>query len=259
MRNLYLFEPFFLFDNIFWSLASSFIDSFKKDNWFSYGFSSSEDKVIVFLTPKSIPTEVSSLISFFSTFEITNKSTKVSIDKSYRIRSKFYDTIKKELLVFDVESQTTDGSKSIILKGSINDDKYFKDNTANIWIGKQDFYDNGDGNVHENYNYAIPQNRQNLDDITKISCRLTLPNVNYNLYVYQKVPIYFTPQKETPGIQNSVYKRLSGDWLITAIEFIYDGGGKYSQIITAVKRELSLLPNDTTKGKSDSQNKNDNK
>jgi len=197
-------------------------------------------------------------ISFFSTFEITNKSTKVSIDKSYRIRSKFYDTIKKELLVFDVESQTTDGSKSIILKGSINDDKYFKDNTANIWIGKQDFYDNGDGNVHENYNYAIPQNRQNLDDITKISCRLTLPNVNYNLYIYQKIPIYFTPQKETPGIQNSVYKRLSGDWLITAIEFVYDGGGKYSQIITAVKRELSLLPNETTKGKSDSTNKNDN-
>jgi putative chitinase len=187
-------------------------------------------------------------IAFFSTFELVNKSTRISLDKSYRTRSKFYDTISKELLVFDVESQTSDGSKSIILKGASNDDKFFQDNTSNIWIGKQDMYDDGKGNVHKNYNYSVSQNRINLDDITKISCKLHLPNNNYNLYIYQKIPIYFMPQKETPTIKNSVYKRISGDWLITNIEFEFEGG-KSHQVVTAVKRELSILPEEQGESK----------
>ena len=187
-------------------------------------------------------------IAFFSTFELVNKSTRVSLDKSYRTRSKFYDTISKELLVFDVESQTSDGGKSIILKGASNDDKFFQDNTSNIWIGKQDMYDDGKGNVHKNYNYSVSQNRINLDDITKISCKLHLPNNNYNLYIYQKIPIYFMPQKETPTVKNSVYKRISGDWLITNIEFEFEGG-KSHQVVTAVKRELSILPEEEGESK----------
>ena len=187
-------------------------------------------------------------IAHFSSFELTNKSTRVSLEKSYRTRSKFYDSVSKELLIFDVESQTSDGSKSIILKGASNDDKFFQDNTSNIWIGKQDMYDDGKGNVHKNYNYSVPQNRINLDDITKISCKLHLPSNNFNLYIYQKVPIYFMPQKETPTIKNSVYKRISGDWLITNIEFEYESG-KSHQVVTAVKRELSILPEEQGESK----------
>lgn len=179
-------------------------------------------------------------IGFFNKFDITNRSTKISLEKSYRTRTKYYDSTKKELLIFDVESQTSDGSKSIILKGSANDEKFFKENTTNIYVGKMDFFDNGEGNVHKNYNYSIPQNRQNLDDITKISCILTLPSNNFNLYVYQKLPIYFSPQIQTPTIQNDFYKRISGDWFITGIEFRYDSGQSY-QIVKAIKRELTLL------------------
>jgi len=198
---------------------------------------------------------VKNSIGFFETFEVNNKSTKVSIQKAYRTRSKFYDTKSKELLIFDVESQTSDGSKTLILKGAPNDTNFFKENTANIWIGKQDTWNEGEGNVHKNYNYAVPQNRQNLDDITKISCKMLLPNLNFNLYVFQKIPIIFQTQRPTPGTPESVLRRLTGDWLITSIDFIYDDRGTYQEV-TAIKRELSLLPGEESSSTSRS-NKNE--
>lgn len=181
-------------------------------------------------------------IAYFEEFEIINKSTKVSIEKAYRTRTKYYDSIKKEILIFDVESETSDGSKSIILKGAVNDDKSFKENTTSVYLGKLDTFEDGQGNVHKNFNYSLTLNRQNLDDLTKVSCVLKMPSPNYNLYVYQKTPIYFSPQKKTPSIKNDFYKRISGtDWLIVDIEF-FTMNGKYTQIIKAIKRELSLLP-----------------
>ena len=201
-------------------------------------------------------------IAYFSKFDIINKSTKVSLDKAYRTRTKYYDSNKKELLIFDIESQTSDGSKSIILKGAVNDEKFFEENVTSTYVGKLDSFDDGKGNVHKNFNYSIPQNRQNLDDITKVSCVLTLPSNNFNLYVYQKVPIYFSPQKQTPTIENDFYKRISGDWLITGIEFDHEGG-KSHQIVKAIKRELSLLQEEakdskTRKNKKQGESNNEN-
>jgi hypothetical protein len=146
--------------------------------------------------------------------------------------------VKKELLVFDIESQTSDGSKTLILKGKPNDSTFYKENISTIWIGKQDFYDEGSGNVHKNYNYAIPQNRQNLDDLTKISCKITLPNCNYNLYLFQKILVAFTDTKPSPVNDQKFLKRFTGDWLITNIDFNYDGN--IVQEVTLVKRELEL-------------------
>lgn len=218
---------------------------------FGYKFLTEEDPDVDEETTNLILSNDRSIkesIAYFSEFDIVNKSTKISLEKAYRTRTKYYDSIKKELLIFDVESQTSDGSKSIILKGALNDEKFFEENTNNIYVGKFDLFDNGKGNVHKNFNYSIPQNRQNLDDITKVSCVLKLPSNNFNLYVYQKIPIYFSPQKQTPTIQNEFYKRISGDWLITSIEFDYDGG-KTHQIVKAIKRELSLLQEESKEPK----------
>ncbi len=198
--------------------------------------------------------------AYISDFEIVNKSTKVSLQKSYRTRSKYYDVVNKELLIFDIESQTSDGSKSIILKSRPGDDKFFQENTNNVYLGKLDMFSEGEGNMHKNYNYSIPQNRQNLDDITKVSAKLILPNLNYNLYIYQKIQIFFTPAKQSSN-EDAVYKRISGDWLITGIEFNYDSG-KQTQVLTAIKRELSLLPSEVDntprrkKGSSENANQN---
>ncbi len=232
---------------------------------FGYKFLTSEEeneevdeKVVdmVLLNDKSVKDSN----AFILEFEIVNKSTKVSLQKSYRTRSKYYDIINKELLIFDVESQTSDGSKSIILKSRPNDDKFFQENTNNVYLGKLDMFNEGEGNMHKNYNYSIPQNRQNLDDITKVSAKLVLPNLNFNLYVYQKIQIFFTPHRQS-STEDPVYKRISGDWLITGIEFNYDNGSQ-TQVITAIKRELTLLPdeidNTPRRRRNDSENSNQN-
>lgn len=178
-------------------------------------------------------------VSYFSEYEILNKSTKVSIEKAYRIITKYYDSTKKELLLFNVESQTSDGNNTIILKGKPSDREFFNENIQTIWVGKQDIYDEGDGNVHENYNYAISQNRQNLDDLTKISCKISLPNPNFNLYLFQKIFLAIYSIKPSPLNDNRFFKRFTGNWLITNISFEYDNG-EIKQLVTLVKRELEL-------------------
>jgi hypothetical protein len=177
-------------------------------------------------------------VSFFNNYEIFNKSTKVSIEKSYRSRTKFYDSNKKELLIFDIESQTSDGGKTIILKAKPNDSTFYKENSSSIWMGKQDIYDEGSGNVHKNYNYSIPQNRQNLDDLTKVSCKIKLPSANFNLYLFQKILLTFADNIPSPVNDQKYLKRFTGDWLITNIDFNYDGN--MVQEVTLVKRELEL-------------------
>jgi len=179
-------------------------------------------------------------VSFFSNYEIFNKSTKVSLEKSYRSRSKFYDSNTKELLIFDIESQTSDGNKTLILKGRPSDSTFFRENISAVWLGKQDIYDEGGGNVHKNYNYAISQNRQNLDDLVKVSCKITLPSANFNLYLFQKIQLIFSDEKPSPANDQTPYlKRFTGDWLITNIDFNYDGNSMIQEA-TLVKRELEL-------------------
>ena len=195
--------------------------------------------------------------AFIEKYDLMNRSTKVSIKKSYRTKTKYYDTIKKELLIFDVESQTSDGSKSIILKGDPNDSNFFENNTNYFWSGKIDSFDDGQGNVHKNYNYSISQNKQNLDDITKFTCKFYLPSPNYNLYVYQKIPVIFSVEKTSPAVPQDALKRLTGDWLITGIEISYVSGKQY-QIVTAVLRELSLIKGEESTSKSRSNKGEDN-
>jgi hypothetical protein len=216
--------------------------------------SDSNDEAIISSVLSNDPA-VRQSVSFFNNYEIINKSTKVSLEKSYRSRSKFYDSVKKELLVFDIESQTSDGSKTLILKGKPNDSTFFKENISTIWIGKQDFYDEGSGNVHKNYNYAIPQNRQNLDDLTKISCKITLPNCNYNLYLFQKILVAFTDIKPSPVNDQKFLKRFTGEWLITNIDFNYDGN--IVQEVTLVKRELELSAEEAANTVPKEENKNE--
>ena len=214
-----------------------------------------DEKVVDLLL--STDRSIKASTSYIERFELMNKSTKVSIKKSYRTKTKYYDTVKKELLIFDVESQTSDGSKSIILKGEPDDNSFFENNTNFYYSGKIDSFEDGQGNVHKNYNYSISQNRQNLDDIAKFSAKFYLPNPNHNLYLYQKVPVFFTLAKPTPAAPEGVLKRLTGDWLITGIEMSFISGKQY-QIVTAILRELSLIKGEESQSKSRSNSGDDN-
>lgn len=178
--------------------------------------------------------------AYISDYVVTNRSTQVSLNKAYLTKTKFYNSSSKELLIFDVDSITSEGDKTIILKGKPGDENFFKDNINNIWVGKLDkFEEDGSGNSHLNFNYSLIQNQINIDEISKISIDIILPYPNFNLYIFQKIYIALINQK--PGLfhKSLRYKRLTGNWLTTSISFIFDGK-KHYQKVTLIKRELEL-------------------
>jgi hypothetical protein len=119
------------------------------------------------------------------------------------------------------------------MKGSPQDETFYKENVNTTYVGKLD-----PDNAHINYNYSYVHNSQNIDDLQKIGIKLTLPNPNYNLYRFQKVVVLITNKGKTPSA-NIKNDRISGDWFITEIKFIYSEGS-YSQEISLIKRELEV-------------------
>lgn len=171
--------------------------------------------------------------NYFEDYRILNNSTQISLEKGYLNKVKFYDTIKKEFLIFDVDSITTTGDKTIILKSGPQDNNFFNDNAVTTYTGKIDT-----DNMHKNYNYSYIQNTQNIDDLKKIGIEVIMPNPNYNFYRYQKIKVLLSNQTSTPS-QSIVINRLSGDWLIIDIKFVFKDS-KIRQYMTLVKRELEL-------------------
>jgi len=175
-----------------------------------------------------------------SEYNVTNKSTQISLNKAYLTKTKYYDSSQKELLIFDIDSITSEGNK-IILKGQPEDNDFFRKNVNAIWVGKLDkFSEDGSGNAHPNYNYSIIQNQINIDELGKISVDIKIPFPNFNIYIFQKVPLFLI--KDKPGLRHESlqYRRLDGDWLITSSRIIFDGK-KHFQRLTLVKKELELL------------------
>ena len=175
---------------------------------------------------------------FIESFSARNDSTKKSIkDGSFTV-TKTYDRINKMFQVFNVDSTTSDGSESIILKGGDNDSKYFKENAKHKFVGKLDT-----DNVHKNYNYSITQNRINLDTLNKIVLNVKIPNANYNLYKFQKVNVIITNDTETPSQTSKYNYRYSGDYIIADITFNW-AKGKMNQELRLVRKELGKTPDE---------------
>lgn len=173
---------------------------------------------------------------FDSDKKLTNNSTNLSLEKGYRRKTKYYDKEKKAFLVFDVDSTTSDESKTIILKGARGDAEAFENNYTTKYMGKIDTE-----NVHKNYNYSYIQNRINLDELNKIELKVRLPNPNYNLYRFQKVQVQVINLAPTPTDEATVEWRLSGDWSISEINFNF-ANGMISQEIKLTRKELGKTP-----------------
>ena len=189
---------------------------------------------------------------FIDKYKVTNNSTTISLKKAYRNDVKYLDIQKKEILYFTVDSQSGDPSKSMILKASSGDDEFFKENTKSTYGGKLDTNTDGSGNSHANSSYTVVNNRRNLTDFAKLSALMYLTNCNLNLYPYRKVKVHIMNPKQTPDDDSLISTRLTGDWLISGIEFSLSQG-KFRQVLTCLKRELSL-----TKEEQDSQPPNKN-
>ena len=175
--------------------------------------------------------------NYFNRYKIVNNSTKVSLNKGYRHHVKFYDMLNKDFLIFDIDSITSKGDKTIILKGAPGDDEFFKEHVLNTYMGRMD-----KDNVHKNYHYSYVQNTQNVEDLTKIALQISLPTPNYNIWRFQKLNVVISNQAPSPSA-TMINNRLSGGWMIVNIKLSVSGG-KMSQDVLLVKRELELSPDE---------------
>lgn len=187
----------------------------------------------------------------FTNYKVLNNSTKTSITKGHFLVSKVYDSLSKQFLVFDVDSQTSDPSKNIILKGAPADK--VDDNFRTRYSGKMDIE-----NVHKQYYYAETQNRVNFDNLCKVQVDLDLPNANFNLYKFMKIQLNFINMKVSINNDEISQKRLTGEWIITDISYSWRKGG-LTQKVTAVRKELSKteeeIKNDNTAQAPQNENK----
>ena len=196
--------------------------------------------------------------SYFTDYKIVNNSTLVSLQEGYLTKVKFYDELKKDFLVFDVDSITSKGDKTIIMKGSPQNESFFKENVNLVYSGKLDA-----DNMHNNYHYSYIQNMRNISELRKIGLEISMKSPNYNLYKFQKIYVAISNQASTPSAPH-INNRLSGEWFIIDLVYKFDGD-KYTQVVKLIKRELDLSPEElnsepsqSSKKTSDSSNSSNN-
>ena len=180
--------------------------------------------------------------NFFLKTAERNESTKISMEQGYKTKTKFYDKVKKMFLVFDVDSTTSDGSKSHILKAKDGDKEAFDNNYVTKYNGKIDT-----DNTHVNYNYAITQNRINLDNMMKNQMDIVLPNPNFNLYRFQKIEVILVNQVPSVSNPEHIQWRYSGEWLIASLGFSFKNGSM-TQNITLTRKEMGKNPEEIKEG-----------
>ena len=173
---------------------------------------------------------------YIAKYKVTNNSTKISTTKGYFTTTKAYDSISKQFLVFDVDSQSGDQNTNISLKGAPGDGKAMEETFRTKYSGKMDTE-----NVHKNYYYSETQNQVNLDNMVRISVTLELPNANFNLYKFQKIQIIFSNEKNTPSNSDQTQARLNGEWMIIDIAYNWTSG-HLIQEVKCVRKELSKTP-----------------
>ena len=169
----------------------------------------------------------------FNSFNITNNSTSISLECGYKDVVKYYDTLDKSLLDFTVNSLNNNSNSSILLKGAPQDESFFNNNVNYSYTGKMD-----SDNMHKNYHYSETNNNRNINDSQKISMEIDMTTPNYNIYRYQKIKVILSSNTPTPA-SPMINQRLSGDWLIIDIKFIFNAG-TLRQKIVLTKRELEL-------------------
>jgi len=204
---------------------------------------------------------------FIQKYNLLNSTMKVNLSIGYQKYLSFYDKLGNTQYTFIMDTISTPGAKgkNVILKGKVGEVSEIADNS---WDG--DFlgiYDSD--NVHPNYLYAGMQNKQNLEFLQKVKMKVTLGMMNFNLYRFQKIEIRFYKLQEMNDEETRVEvnektveqgagldfdakrlnQRLSGEWLITAINYTFNKVGGFAQELTVVRRELGFNNNDYDKNK----------
>jgi hypothetical protein len=175
---------------------------------------------------------------FFEKYDVKNLSTAKSFGTGHSTKVKYYDVNTKDWLIFDVDGNTSDQTKNIILKGSVDDVELYNQNVSTKFLGYIDT-----SNVHKNFHYAVVLNKRNMDDLSKIQVKLILPNTNLNLYKGMKLAVAFVNQNVNIGDPERVVWRFTGDWIVSDIVYNFIGD-KFQQEVICVRRELSKIPDE---------------
>jgi len=195
---------------------------------------------------------------YIDKYNLVNTSTDVNFTLGNQPFIYYYSTNEKNLSALKLDTISTKGDKNnlIVLKGQPNDNNYNANQRKNYFLGKVDT-----NNSHENYLYASKLNEHNLEFLQKVRMNIVLKNINFQLYRFQPVRIEIYKLRELDAYENPVtesdiknsknqdkYKlneRLSGDWIITGINYTYikkgNKRGKMVQEVTVAKRELTAL------------------
>lgn len=191
---------------------------------------------------------------YIKRFILENTTTQLNIELGYRHRIHYYDKNEKNYNSTYLDSISDTGDNDgIVLKGNperINNN-FSESVLSQTYMGKLDT-----NVVHANYLYANRQNLNNIEYLQKIKMKIVLNQPNFNLYRFQKVDVTLykqaqvaqgdedTKQNINPnppaGAEKNwkINNRLSGEWLITGINYTFDKEKGNVQEITMVKREL---------------------
>jgi hypothetical protein len=166
---------------------------------------------------------------YFSKFTFINNATIQITNEGVTTDTKAYDRNKKNFLKFKVDSLSSSDDKLKTLRSE--DD--INTNFRTEFTGKMDT-----DNVHENYLYAITQNKRNLINLCNIMADLILPIPNFNIYKFQKISVVFTNDKSTPTEPDIIMTRYTGDWIIIDIGFSYQRSALV-QTVRIARKELT--------------------
>ncbi len=176
---------------------------------------------------------------YIDKYNLDNTARFVNFEIGYQSKILYYDKTDIEVVNDELDIITNEENK-IVLKNFKKEENYRQYN-----LGKQD-----QDNVHKKFLYSRKLNENNLDYLQKVKMNIILNIPNMSLYRFQNVQLVlfeqfsFTDSDIKEKKASDKYKindKLSGEWLITGINYIYDIRTGFSQEITLAKRELTKI------------------
>jgi hypothetical protein len=144
-------------------------------------------------------------------FNLNNKAGSKVKKNGYKRTLQFFEDDSDEGLVsFDIEPLTSSKLKDIEepLKGRRDEERY-KREVKYKYMGRKDS-DPDTSNTHLNYTFSEIHNKQNLEELDKLSLTVELPAFNPSLHRFQKIPvaIYNVTSSQT-GADSSLKNKKS--------------------------------------------------
>jgi hypothetical protein len=177
----------------------------------------------------------------FVSYEVSNKSTKGSIRNGYRTEVYYYDKFGNAeqragtFLRFKVEPNTEkDGIALKSFEADTSKDGFYNTHAKKVYMSPVEH-----DNIHTNYNYATVLNKCNNDELYKLNLTLYLTFPNYNYYKYQKVEVIIYEMNASRSEENVINRKLSGEWVVTAINFTFNKDEGLVQVMKLARRKLN--------------------